>query len=293
MSLVPVYRSRASALHSARAGAAAGFCCALALTGALYQHPLVLSAALAAISLAALGARVGRELARALRLAVPFALLVTVINPLVFQEGETLLVRGGDVLGRRVDITLEATVAGALAGLRIVVIVAALGLMSAAVDPDALLRLFRRVSYRSALTAALATRLVPVLARDAARMGEAARCRPVPAERLAVARSALAGALERAVDVAAALEVRGYALAGRPARRSPPWSRHDVRVTGAAIALAAAAVAGRVAGVGGVESYPRFELALGAPESALATALVLLAALPFLGRSARLGVARA
>ena len=39
--------------------------------------------------------------------------------------------------------------------------------MSAAVDPDELLRMFRRVSYRSALTATLATRLVPVLARDA------------------------------------------------------------------------------------------------------------------------------
>jgi len=293
MSLVPVYRSRASALHSARAGVAASFCCALALTGALYQHPLVLGAALAGVSLAALGARVGRELARALRLAIPFALLVTVINPLVFQEGETLLVRGGEVLGRRVDVTLEATLAGALAGLRIVVIVAALGLMSAAVDPDALLRLFRRVSYRSALTAALATRLVPVLARDAARMGEAARCRPLPPERLAVARSALAGALERAVDVAAALEVRGYARAGRPARRSSPWSRHDLRVGGAAAAIGVAAVAGRLTGAGWIESYPRFELALGPAEPALAGALVLIAAAPFLGRRARLGVGHA
>src|SRR5690242_21570893 len=51
------------------------------------------------------------------------------------------------------------------------------------------LRLLRRVSYRSALTAALATRLVPVLARDASRMNEAARCRPHPPGRAAVARS--------------------------------------------------------------------------------------------------------
>ena len=39
--------------------------------------------------------------------------------------------------------------------------------MSAAVDPDELLKALRRISYRSALTASLATRLVPVLARDA------------------------------------------------------------------------------------------------------------------------------
>ena len=62
------------------------------------------------------------------------------IDLVIPRGGETLLVRGGEVLGRRVDITLEATVAGALGGLRVVVIVAALGLLSAAVDPDELRR---------------------------------------------------------------------------------------------------------------------------------------------------------
>jgi len=292
MSLVPVYRSRPSALHAARAGVGAAFCCALALVGALYRHPVVLCAALAAVVVAAVGAGVGREVWRSLRLALPLALLVTLVNPLVYAEGDTLLVRGGEVLGRRVDVTLEATVAGALGGLRVVVIVAALGLLSAAVDPDELLRLFRRVSYRSALTGALAIRLVPVLARDAGRMGDAARCRPQPPGRLAVARSALAGALDRAVDVAAALEVRGYALAGRPARRRRPWSRHDTRVAAAAASIAALAVAGTATGAAPVETYPRLEIAAGPAVLALAAALVALAAAPFAGRGTRLGVAR-
>jgi energy-coupling factor transport system permease protein len=225
--------------------------------------------------------------------ALPFALLVTIVNPLVYQEGSTLLVRGGEVLGRRFDITLEATVAGALAGARVVVIIVALWLMSVAVDPDALLRLFRRISYRSALTASLATRLVPVLARDASRMSEAARCRPLPVSRLAVARSALGGALDRSVDLAAALELRGYALGGRPARRRPPWSRHDVRIAAAGIGIVLLAVAGRVAGVADVEAYPELRLEMGGAELALATAIVLLAGAPFAGRAARLGVARA
>ncbi len=196
MSLVPVYRSRPSALHAARAGAGAGLCGALALTGALYLHPLILSAALGAIVLTGVLAGVGREIGRSLRFALPFALLIAVINPLVYPEGDTLLFRGGEVLGREIDITLEATAAGIFNGLRVIVIVTAFGLMSAAVDPDELLRMFRRVSYRSALTATLATRLVPVLARDAGRMSDAARCRPHPPGRLAVARAALAGALD-------------------------------------------------------------------------------------------------
>src|SRR3954467_1279156 len=247
MRMVPTYRPRPSALHSARAGAAAGFCCALALVGAMFVHPLVLAAVIAAAVLAGSAAGVGAEVWRALRLSLPLALLVALVNPLVYQGGDTLLLRGGEVLGRRFDVTLEALVTGLLFGLRVSAIVAALGLLSAAVDPDELLKVFRRVSYRSALTASLATRLVPVLARDATRMSDAARCRPVPPGRLAVARAALSGALERAVDVAAAPEVRGYASAGRVRAARRRWSRHDVRVAAAAALIAVAAVAGRIA----------------------------------------------
>jgi energy-coupling factor transport system permease protein len=291
MTLVPAYRPRSSPLHAARAGATASFCAALALMGGLYANPLILGAVIAATLVAGTGAGVGKELQRVVLLSLPLALLVTVINPLVYQGGDTVLVRGGTVLGRRVDVTLEALAAGAFTGVRVVAVILPLGLLSAAVDPDDLLRMFRRVSYRSALTASLATRLVPVLARDALRMGDAARCRPVPASRLAVARATLSGALDRAVDVAAALEVRGYSQAGKPTVPSIPWSRHDLRVSIAAAVIAAAAVAFKLVGAGAVKPYPRVEVALGAPELALFALIIGLAALPFAGRAARLGVA--
>jgi energy-coupling factor transport system permease protein len=293
MTLIPSYRSRPSALHAARAGVGAAFCGAFALAGALYRHPLVLAGALGGIVVAGVAAGVGREVTRSLRLALPFALLVATVNAIVYQGGETLLIRGGEFLGRRWDVTLEAAGEGAMVGLRIVVLIAALGgLMSAAVDPDQLLKALRRVSYRSALTATLATRLVPVLARDAGRMGDAARCRPHPPGRLAVVRAALAGSLDRAVDVAAALEVRGYALAGRPARGRRIWSRHDLRIGAAALAVAGAAIAGSAAGAGHVEAYPTLDVALGPPEMALAAAFVVLGAAPLTGRAARMGVRR-
>ena len=62
---------------------------------------------------------------------------------------------------------------GALAGLRVLVVVLAFALYSAVVDPDACCGALRRVAPRSALTASLATRMVPLLARDAERMREA------------------------------------------------------------------------------------------------------------------------
>jgi energy-coupling factor transport system permease protein len=259
----------------------------------LSKDPFVLATVIAAATAAGIAAGVGREMKRAALLSLPLVVLVALINPLVYREGDTLLIRGGELLGRRFDVTLEALVAGGLAGLRVMAIVMAFGLFSACVDPDDVLRLFRRFSYRSALTGALATRLVPVLARDALRMGDAARCRPQAPGRLAVARAALTGALDRAVEVAAALEVRGYSTGGRPERSRVPWSRHDARVAAAAAVVAGSAVAFKLAGVGEVELYPQIEISFGPPEAVLCALLLTATALPFVGSSARLGVARA
>ena len=288
MSLVPAYRRKASTLHSARPVLGALYCAALTLPALLFENPLVLVAALAAIATAAIGAGVATELRGVALLSLPLALLVLLINPLVSQQGQTLLVRGWEVLGRRFDVTLEALAYGGIAALRVVVLVLGFALYSATVNPDGMLRALRRVSYRSALTASLATRLVPVLARDATRMSDAARCRPSGR-----ARAALGGALERAVDLAASLELRGYASVERPPRERLRWSRHDVRIAAAAAALAALLVATRAAGVASFDAYPELTLAAGPAEVALCAALLALAAAPLAGARARLGVARA
>jgi energy-coupling factor transport system permease protein len=106
-----------------------------------------------------------------------------------------------------------------------------------------------------------------------------------------VARAALASALDRAVDVAAALELRGYGSAVRPARRKRPWSRHDLRAAIAAVFLAAVLVAARAAGVGEFEPYPALSMEFGPADVALCLLLVGAGAIPFLGRRARLGLA--
>ena len=161
----------------------------------MFEHPLITGAVIVAAYAAGVAAGVGKEMNRVALLALPLALLVTLVNPLVYSEGDTLLVRGGEFLGRRWDVTLEALAAGGMAGLRVAAVVMALGLLSATVDPDALLRLFRRVSYRSALSAALAVRLVPVLA---ARRGPHERRRPLPRRAAPAAAGGPRGAGRRA-----------------------------------------------------------------------------------------------
>lgn len=293
MRIVPSYRPGASALHAARPSVAIAFCGSFALISMLYDNPLVLAGALLGVCAAAAGAGTMAELRQAAWLALPLAALIVVVNALVTRGGETVIFRGGELFGRRLDVTLEAVAYGGIGALRILVLVAAFGLYSATVDPDDLLRLLRRFSYRSALTVSLATRLVPVLQRDAQRISEAACCRPEHPPRGAVMVAAITRALDRAVDVAASLEVRGYAGARRPVREARVWSRHDVRVAAAAALLWSIAIAGKLAGLGGVDAYPTVEVAAGAAEAALACSFVLVGAAPFVGARARLGVAHA
>jgi energy-coupling factor transport system permease protein len=282
------YRRRPSPLHAARAAVGGGLCVALALVALLYDHPLVLAAALLAGCGAAALAGVGAELRRMLLFALPFALLVALVNPLVSREGLTVIARFGEVpwFGR-IDVTLEATVYGAILGLRALALIVSFALFTLVVDPDELLRLFRRVSFRSALTATLATRMVPVLQRDGQRIADAQRCRPGSApSRLTLVRAVAGGALDRAVEVAAALEVRGYGAAGgaRVRRGAPPWSRHDLAFAGAAVAVAALAIGGRIAGVAPFDCYPLLDGDWGPATFAFAATVALLPLLPFLDR---------
>ena len=280
------YRRRASPLHAARAGVASLFCVVLAGVALSFEHPLLLGALLLAVVGAGVGARVGDVVARALLWGLPFALLIAAVNALVVRDGLTVIARFGKLppLGE-IDVTLEATAYGGILALRALIVIACFALHSAAVDPDELLRAFRRLSFRSALTAALATRMVPVLARDARRFRDAQRCRPGrPASRLALARAVTSGALDRAVDVAATLEVRGYGGGAKPARRRRPWSRHDLAFAASTLILAALGVAAALAGWETFEAYPRMLAPIAGGEVALAAALLLVALLPFADR---------
>jgi energy-coupling factor transport system permease protein len=285
-----IYRRRPTPLHATRASVGIVWCAALGLVVLVSDHPIVLVGALAAVVGAGVAAGVSHELGRAARFAVPLALLVALINPLAVRDGLTVIARLGEVpvLGQ-LDITLEATAYGGVLALRAVVIVLVGALYTAAVDPDEVLRIFRRAGFRSALTAALATRMVPVLTRDGARLADAQRCRPPGGgqprmRRVATVRAVAAGALDRAVDVAATLEVRGYGAARRGGTARGPWSRHDLAFAASAVALTALAVVGALTGAISFDAYPTLKLESGAAAWAVAAAIPIVAVLPFADR---------
>jgi energy-coupling factor transport system permease protein len=277
------YRRRSSPIHAARAGLGAAWCVTLGLVALSIEHPLVLGVLLAAVIACSVTARVGRQVAVTLAWGAPFALAVALINTLVTRDGVTVLLRGWTLpVTGQTDVTLEAVVYSGILGLRFLIVIGCAGILAAAVDPDELLRGMRRLSVRSGVTAAVATRLMPVLARDARRLADAQRARGSgDAHRVAILRAVTSGALDRATDVAATLEIRGFAAGRRPARRRRPLSRHDVAFAASTLALVALGVAIAVGGWAPFQTIPRLE----AGDALLpAAALALCALLPFADR---------
>jgi energy-coupling factor transport system permease protein len=267
------YIPRRGPLQAARPGAAVAYLGALVVVAFLYSNPLVLLAAGAAACLAGRLAGAHCAVRVALRMGIGLGLLIVFVNALVVDRGETVLARLGDwpIFGQ-VDITLEAIVAGVSIGLRAAVTMVAFCVYSACVDPDKVLRALRPVAARSALTATLVSRLVPVAAADAARLRDAAQLRGPGAAAVGkgpLARRLLAGSLDRAVDVAATLELRGYSLGGpRGARRREP-SRFDARFYAVAAVVLVAAIVGKVVGADDFHTYPTVQIGVGPATLAL------------------------
>ncbi|HEY1855620.1 MAG TPA: CbiQ family ECF transporter T component [Solirubrobacterales bacterium] len=284
------YTPRNRPLQAASPGAAVAYLGSLLVVAFLYSNPLVLLGAGAAAVVAGLLAGVRAAVRAALRMGLALALLIAAVNALAAHRGETVLARLGDwpLLGQA-DVTLEALVAGAVFGLVAVVALVAFAVYSACVDPDRVLRALRPVAGRSALTATLISRLVPVTEADAGRLGDAAALRGPGATavgRAALARRLLAGSLDRSVDVAATLELRGYSLGAPRGRRRQQPSRYDRRfyVVGAVVLLVA--IAGKIAGADEFHAYPAIEVGTGAPTLAVA-AVVAVSGLAPLRRRAR------
>jgi energy-coupling factor transport system permease protein len=297
------YRRLSSPLHAARAGVGATWALTLTAAALMLFHPLVLLMLTLAVLGAGYGAGVGRQLARTLRTAAIVVVPIVAINILVSRDGLTVFARLGDLgpFGQG-NLTVEAAVYGAVIGLKVTLLILTTTLASLAVDPDELLRAFRRMSFRSALTASLSTRMIPLLAADSERLAEAQRTRPAgapsgPRARVALLGAVVGGSLDRAMDVAATLELRGFAagrleiarssIGRRPPRRPlrvRPYSRHDAAFACSALAVLALSILGRFGGAASFDAYPLVQMPVTLATGALCIALVAAILLPFTDR---------
>jgi energy-coupling factor transport system permease protein len=192
------------------------------------NDPVVLLAVLAVSVLAIMRADAPRRVF--LTAAAAAGLAITLINPLVTKQGDLVLINGPSTPILNFQITLEQVVYGAASGVRVAAVTLLFGAFLGSVDRDRLLAQTSRAAPRSALTVALAARLVPVLRRDATMISETARLRGVTLAGARGARRAVAvlltplaaSALERGLDRAEAMTARGYGSGPRSALPERP-----------------------------------------------------------------------
>jgi energy-coupling factor transport system permease protein len=178
--------------------------------------------------------------------AVASGLGVFVLSPFLAAVGHEVLWAGPivPVLGS-LDVTREELVVAALNGLRLTAVALAFAAYALLVDHDRLLSA-AGFARRSAFAAVLATRLVPTLERDAAGLVEAMRGRGVPVNglrgRARLVSALVAGALERALNLAEAIEARGFGRPGPTRAPSSRWHRADRVALAAGGALVVAGI---------------------------------------------------
>lgn len=174
------------------------------------------------------------------------AIGVLVVWPFVAVVGTNILWSGPTVpvLGP-LDVTSEELVLAVAAALRLAAVALAFAVYALLLDHDRLLRSFT-FARRSALAAALATRLVPTLERDAVGFAEAIRGRGLPLEgaraRARLVSPLVAGSLERALNLAEAMEARGFGRPGATRLPNPSWTWLDRASVIASVLLVVAGV---------------------------------------------------
>ena len=163
--------------------------------------------------------------------ALTMGLGVFLFSPLLAVVGHTVLWSGPSVpaLGR-LDVTAEELGIAARNGLRLATLALAFAAYALLLDHD---RLVAAAGFarRSALAVALATRLVPSLQRDAAGLVEAVRGRGVLLKgargHARLLSPLVAGSLERATNLAEAMDARGFGRPGATRAPRPPWNAVD------------------------------------------------------------------
>ncbi len=259
------YRRLASPLHATRATVAAMWACALIAATLLSESPMVLGALLVGVLGAGAGAGLGRELARTLRTVLIVAIPIVLVNVLVYHEGLTVFARLGDLgpFGQG-DLTVEALVYGAVIALKVGLLMLDHDAREPRDRPGRAAGVFRRHSFRSALTASLATRMIGVLSADSQRLAEAQRTRPGGGATGARARVRLVERdrrlLARSLDGrgrdAGAARLRRRRAHGRPSAGAAHSRATTARSPSPPRACSCSRSLGRLAGAAPFNAYP-------------------------------------
>ncbi len=240
--MLPVYREKDTLLHGLHPLSALALAFSLVAATLILDNPLYTAVLCSGVIAMLAQAEVLGNGKPLLRAAAFMGMMVALINPLVNNAGEHVLIYGPHIpMWGKLNITLEALLYGVAAGARLFTVVAAFCLVALAVNPDDLLELLSRLSFRSSLSAALAVRLYPSMAVEAREMRDTQLARGDPLRgggrisrakaHLPLLLSLFQGALDRAASIAESMSARGFGSRGRTRYRRRRLRPRDLIAT--------------------------------------------------------------
>jgi energy-coupling factor transport system permease protein len=205
-----------------------------------------------------------------LRIGLLVGLLMLIINPLINNQGAHVIVYGPRIpLWGHLDITLEAILYGLSSALRVFTVIAAFGLASTIINPDDLLDIFSRFSFRSSLSAALAVRLYPSMVSEAREIREVQLARGMPLKgggrwsqvkaHVPLWYSMFQGSLDRAASIAESMTSRGFGSGKHIPLRRRLIRPRDFIVVLLSLVVLGVTIAAVIMGKGGYSFFPTLE----------------------------------
>lgn len=234
----------------------------------LFNHPLYIMVLFMMVNLTLVGAGNGKRLLVQLRYALPFVLIIVLINALFNQNGSTLLL-SYNVASLALNIYWESIMYGLMAGLKLLSIITAFTFYATVIDPDKLLYLTRRLGQEISLIINLSFRLFPLIWSDYARIREIQKHRkPINIDdgqiskiqnRVPTLSILLTNSLNRSLKTAESLYSRGYGSGKYSTYQQLEWRTSDYLLMANIGLLIALALYIQLRGLGQYSYYPHLD----------------------------------
>ena len=218
------YQDKGTPIHRLNPFSKLGWITSILVLSLMLDSPLFLLAVFLSTLPLVRAARVASEWLSAMRLALYLSAAIILINALVSSHGSHVLFEAPfqlPLVGAPV-ITLEAIIYGAVMSLRLVAIISAFAILTFTVNPDDMMlaMIKMKLPYKSVLVATLSARFIPTLLDDVARITDVQRSRGLELDkgrlsrriksRTSIVTALLSNSLDRAVQVAEAMESRAF-----------------------------------------------------------------------------------
>ncbi|MDD5591196.1 MAG: energy-coupling factor transporter transmembrane component T [Dehalococcoidales bacterium] len=236
------YRDRGTPVHSLNPFAKLAWLGSIIVLTLILDHPFFLILLFVATLPVVKVARVWREWRSSMRITAYLCGAIILINALVSSNGSSVIYTFPfqmPVMGTPV-ITLEAIFYGMAMSLRLLAIISAFAILTFTVHPDDLMLAMIKVKlpYKSVLVTSLSTRFIPTLIDDTQRITDVQRSRGLDLDkgkftrrlrsRASIVTALLSNSLDRAVQVAEAMESRAFGTGrGRTFYRDIRMTRTD------------------------------------------------------------------